>query len=78
MITTKMISRVKMLSVAIVFSVGVLGIGLTRNEETDELMLSSTEAKAGFYDCLGGGAPCSSTTLRDQKEKCVWGNCRLW
>ena len=76
--TTKMISRVKMLSVAIVFSVGVLGIGLTRNEETDELTISSTQAKAGFFDCIGAGVPCSSTTLRDQTQRCGWDKCRLW
>ena len=74
MMTTKMISRVKMLSVAIVFSVGVLGIGLTRNEETDELIISSTEAKADNW-CLGTGSPCSSPMRRQESQACTWSGC---
>ena len=72
--TTKMISRVKVLSVAIVFFVSVLGIGFTRGVQNDELMISSTPAQADDW-CIGTGTPCSSEMRRTQTQACTWSGC---
>ena len=79
MVTTKILAYIKIVSVGAILFAGVLSIGITQDPVTNDVTLTSTSAEAGFYDCLGTGQPCSSTTLRNQTQKCGWTSCTgLW